>query len=452
MRIPHAMSARTRPAALSLAAIATASCATVISSNEYSLYRAYRYESGGAERLAAGGRYLQDYPQGRYAPDVQRDVFGAEEEFWGTHRSDASGLNEYLAAFPRGPHAEEARQRLEAFEQRRQQEEEERRRTAEQDRARREEELRTSNARARMWARVTFSKWMRVFGGLHAWGQGMGPIVQANPDFAAQFENDPPQCRASHCRKNYLTDFSIPIPGRTAASRRINFTLDMVRTGRERLVNQVMLVVHERGLTRWWESENQQIVEDSNAEARETAVRWTMDQLRAALVTSFPEARETPPELYGPPPEAVMQGVEEDENATPPPTDPNACVLLSQPLGTRWSAVVGCAGVSTAAVRAPQEATEAHARSMTADEAPVTPQTCLRVDAYAALDGEGMSTDEGVVITAIPACALRGRPAARPPAARPPVARPPAARPAGAAPVARPPAARPAAPAARPPA
>jgi hypothetical protein len=173
-----------------------------------------------------------------------------------------------------------------------------------------------------------------------------------------------------------------------------------------------------------------------------------MDQLRAALVASFPEATETPAALYGPPPEAVMQGVEEDENAAPEPVDPNACIIPSQPLGVRWSAVVGCAGVNTAAVRAPQEATEAHARSMTADEAPVTPQTCLRFDAYAALDGEGMSTDEGVVITAIPACALRGRPAARPPVR-------PGVRPAGAAPAARPPAARPAAPAApaaRPPA
>jgi len=53
----------------------------------------------------------------------------------------------------------------------------------------------------------------------------------------------------------------------------------------------------------------------------------------------------------------------------------------------------------------------------------------------AALDGEGMSTDEGIALTLIPTCATQtaarpgARPAARPPAARP-AARPAPARPA----------------------
>lgn len=58
--------------------------------------------------------------------------------------------------------------------------------------------------------------------------------------------------------------------------RRIGFTLDMVRVGTDRLVNQTMLLVHNRGLTAWWELENQQIADAESAEARETAVRWTM--------------------------------------------------------------------------------------------------------------------------------------------------------------------------------
>jgi hypothetical protein len=133
-----------------------------------------------------------------------------------------------------------------------------------------------------------------------------------------------------------------------------------------------------------------------------------------------------------------MQGVEEEESAAPTPVDPNACVIPSQPLGTRWSAVVGCSPLNNPrAFTAPAtEIMEAHARTLESDEQPVTASVCLRLDAFAALDGDGMGTDEGVSIALIPACALQpaaparparpGRPGARP-AARPAAPAAPAA-------------------------
>jgi PAS domain-containing protein len=417
---------------LSVSALAatTLGCGVWSSPSDYSAYRAYRYEAAGPERLAAGGRYLTQHADGRFAGEVRGVVLAQEEDFWADHRSSVDGLNEYLRAFPVGTHLDEARERLRVFEQARAQQEAERRVAAEAERVRRETELREASARQRLWMRTQFNRWVRLFGGLNGWGQGMGPIVQGNPDFGSAFENDPPQCRAAHCRKNYNLDFYIPVPGRSAVPRRIGFTLDMVRVGTDRLVNQTQLLVHNRGLTAWWELENQQIADAESAEAREAAVRWTMDQLRAATAASFPEAHDTPAELYGPPPEAVMQGVEDDDTAEPTPVDPNACVVPSQPLGTRWSAVVGCEGITTPRFTAPQEATEAHAHSLTSDEPAVTPHACLRFDAYAAIDGEGMSTDEGLTVTLIPPCAIRppapvapvrpgrpGRPAR--PAARP---------------------------------
>jgi|GEM_PF-1310960 len=453
------------------ALLAVGGCRAFSSPGDYALYRAYRYEPAGPDRLAAGGRYLASYESGAFAPEVREIVQAQEEDFWSDHRSGVDGLQEYLRAFPRGMHSDEARERLAVFERARGQQEAERR--AEQDaaRQRREAELREAAVRQRLWMRGHFNRWTRLFGGLQGWGQGIGPIVQANPEFGAAFENDPPQCRAAHCRKTYTLDFYIPVPGRSAVPRRLTFLLDMVRVGAERQVNQTLLTVRGRGLTQWWELERQEAVEADNAEARESAVRWTMDQLRATLVASFPDARETPAELYGPPPEAVMQGVDEDENAAPEPVDPNACIIPSQPLGVRWSAIIGCSGATGARITAPAEATEAHARSLTSDEAPVASRTCLRFDAYAAIDGEGMGTDEGVAISQIPACALRpagpARPGVRPgvgPArpgaapvrpgaapvrpgaapvrpgapARPGAARPAAARPAAAAPAAAP--------------
>lgn len=424
------MNQSARIAALTL--IAATGCRVFASSRDYADYRAYRYEGDDSQKLAAGSRYLAAHPRGAFQAEVARLVNGSEEDYWDAHRGSVDGLQQYLATFPQGAHVEEARQRMTAFEAARRQREEERRVAEQQASEAREAELRATAARQRVWVRANFNRWSRLFVGLQGWGQGVGAIVGANPTFSEAFENAPPQCRASHCRKEYLNDFYIPVPGRSAVPRRSTFQLDMVRVGAERSVNQVLLHARNRGLSQWWESETQTALDASDAAAREAAVRWAMDQLRAVVATSFPSARETPAELYGPPPEALMMGVEEDENAAPTPVDPSACVIPSQPLGTRWSAVIGCAPLPNARPFAPPstEVMESHARSLQSDEQPVTSSVCLRLDAFAALDGEGMSTDEGVSISMIPACALTPAAPARPgarPAARP-TARP-AARP-----------------------
>ena len=400
-----------RLAALTI--LALTGCRVFAANRDYASYRAYRYETEDSDRLAAGSRYLAEHPQGAFAPEIQRTVGGAEEDFWDAHRSSVDGLQQYLATFPQGSHVEEARQRTQAFEAARRQREEERRVAEQQAAQQREAELRATASRQWVWVRAAFGRWLRLYAGLQGWGQGVGAIVAANPDFTAAFENAPPQCRASHCRKEYVNDFYIPVPGRSAVPRRSTFQLDMVRVGTERSVNQVLLHARNRGLVQWWESENQQAADPNDAAARETAVRWSMDQLRAVVATAFPTAQETPAELYGPPPEAVMQGVEEDENAAPAAVDPNACTIPSQPLGTRWSAVIGCSPLTNPrAFAAPAtEVMEAHARTLQSDEPPITARVCLRLDAFAALDGEGMSTDEGVAVSLIPACALQPAPA-----------------------------------------
>ncbi len=437
---------------IALVALGAVGCQTLASTHEYRLYRAYRYLGAGPERLAAGSAYIEAHPQGRFSAEVRREVETAEEDFWMEHRASVDGLSAYVQAFPRGSHVEEARQRLSVFEAARREQVTALRATEQAERERREEELRLAGARARIWARTNFDRWVRLFGGLQGWGQGFGPIVGANPSFREAFENAPPQCRGAHCRKDFSQDFYISVPGRSALPRRINLQLDMVRTGNDRLVNQVLVNLRGRGLTQWFESERQEPVTPGDAQAREAAVRWSMDQLRAVFGAGFPDARETPAALYGPPPEPmVMGGEEEEEEAPAAPADPNACVIPSQPLGVRWSAVIGCPGLSNARpFTVPEEARTTHATAMepVGGVGPaVTANACLRVDAYAALDAEGMGTDEGIVFTLIPACALGPSTPARParPGARPAAA---PARPAAA--PARPAAAPAAAPAATP--
>lgn len=420
--------------AVAIAAMAIAGCRVVSSRADYAAYRTFRYAAEGSDRLAAASEYLQAQPQGRFRPEVQAVVNATEEDYWADHRASLDGLNEYLRAFPAGAHFDEARQRLAVYERNRQQAEAARRTAEEADRQRREEEHEASATRARMWGRTSFDRWVRLFAGLNAWGRGVGEIVQGNPEFGAAFENTPPQCRASHCRRDYVQDFFIPVPGRSAIPRRATLSLDMVRFGTERNVNQVFTVMRNRGLTQWWELETQGAADPADPQAREAAVRWTMDQLRAIVAASFADAKETPAELYGPPPEAMVMGGEEDENAAPEAVDANACVIPSQPLGTRWSALVGCANVTGRPFTAPAEAVQAHSQAMGAPAPAVTARACLRIDAYAALDGEGMPTDEGISLSLIPACATPAVAAPTRPGARPRPPGRPAARPAAPAP------------------
>ncbi len=452
----------------SLVVCGLAGCGTLASPADYAAYRAYRYEPDGPDRFAAGTSYLQRFPQGKFHARVQDEVLGAEEDFWADHRTSVDSLHEYLRAFPTGNHVDEARQRIGVFEAARRAQEEARRAAAQAEAERNAAELARQSVRQRLWTRITYAHWLRVFGGLQGWGQGFGAIVGLNPDFNDQFEVRP-DCHGAHCRMNTRVDFSIPVPGRTALTNAVTFTLDMVRVGPERAVDQVFLTVHNKGLSHWWESEHQQPLDPADAAARESSVRWAMEQLKAEFVAIFPTARETPAALYGPPPEAVMEGAgDDDDNATPPPTDPHACVIPSQPLGTRWSAVIGCGTTGGAQISATPEAVEAHAHSLEGNPpAPSEAHACLRIDAYGALDGEGMSTDEGMVISLIPPCALTqpAHPArgahpvvqapARPPmhlpvphppvaapSARPPGGPPPGGQaPRGAPPVAHPPAA-----------
>jgi hypothetical protein len=405
------------------AVLVASGCRVVASRADYAAYRNFRYAAEGSDRLAAASEYLQQHPEGRFRPEIQAVINATEEDYWADHRASLDGLTAYLRSFPAGTHVDEARQRLAVYERTRAEAEAARRAAAEADRERREAELQAAAARTRVWGRTSFNRWIRLFGGLNEWGHGVGEIVQANPDFGAAFENSPPQCRAAHCRKEYVQDFFIPVPGRSALPRRATVTLDMVRVGTERNVNQVFTLMRNRGLTQWWELENQTAVDPGDPQGRETAVRWTMEQLRAIVATAFPDARETPAELYGPPPEAMVMEGEEDENAAPVAVDPNACTIPSQPLGTRWSAVIGCASVTARPFAAPAEATQAHLAAIGSEEPAVTPHACLRIDAYAALDGEGMSTDEGVALSLVPACALTpaapSRPGARPRPAAP---------------------------------
>lgn len=103
-------------AAVALALLLATGCASfrplVTPAAEVHAYRATRVSPTLEGRIVAAARYLATYPDGAFASEV-RDFFGtAEPLYFEENRHDAAGLHVYLAALPRGPHADEARQRL----------------------------------------------------------------------------------------------------------------------------------------------------------------------------------------------------------------------------------------------------------------------------------------------------------------------------------------------------
>jgi len=93
--------------------LTTGACASVrpmtTSSNEWIAYRKTRVSPTFEGRLVAAARYLAQYPNGAFAAETREYFNVAEALYFDDLRKKRDGLYTYLAALPRGPHAEEAR-------------------------------------------------------------------------------------------------------------------------------------------------------------------------------------------------------------------------------------------------------------------------------------------------------------------------------------------------------
>lgn len=380
-------------------ALSVASCAVVTSRDEYGAFRALRYERDPDRRLQLASAFQRNYPNSSFRSVISSELGTREQQFWDEHRATMEGLEAYLHSYPSGSHAGEARARMEAINAERDAARREREEREAAERRRLEEERRAANERQRYFARTTFLYWLRQLGQLQGWGGTLREFGSANAQFSEAFGGAPqPQCRGRRCRKTYDVNFGVPVPGRTALQRQLSFSFDLIRRDAQH-VDQSALLMQRRGLSSWYECESQSACDPNDAEQRANSVRWAMDQLRGIVAVAFPDARETPQSLVGPEPEMV--GAEEEEaaqQAAPPPPIP------PQPLGTQFSFVVGCGNVGGAVISIPESA-RATEWSQAAGEAQPA-RSCLRIDGYSAPDIQGVSTDEGLQISFLPASSL----------------------------------------------
>lgn len=97
-------------------ALMSAACAplrpAVTSSDEWIAYRKSRVSPTLEGRIVAAARYLERYPNGAFVPMTRAFFQDAEPVYFERLRKTPDGLYTYLAALPRGPHADESRQLL----------------------------------------------------------------------------------------------------------------------------------------------------------------------------------------------------------------------------------------------------------------------------------------------------------------------------------------------------
>ncbi len=249
---------------------------------EYADYRRVRLATSNVDAALARARYLRRHPRGQWAEEVRERHHAAEESLFLAGRDTPPMLEAYLSAYPKGRFVSQARDRLAALRTLERQRAEERARIE----ARRQRMLRAR----RQWGRRAIGFWVKTLLRLKGWGSALPEVVEANPEFDRAFGRTPrPRCVANECVKFYRLEFSVPVPGGTRLSRRLDLLLRLrVRAGR--LVGADMLLPG-RGFSRWFELERREPVDDLDEQRRAEVLTWALSVLEPIAKASWPDAR-----------------------------------------------------------------------------------------------------------------------------------------------------------------
>jgi hypothetical protein len=223
-------------------------------------------------------RYVAHHPDGHWVAGVQRERARRDVSTFESGKSSRAGLSHYLAAFPDGVFAEQARSRLAALDliDQRKREAEARASVLTAERKAREEELR------RTWVTRFSNYWATTLLAIGNWGAPIPDVAHANPTFSRAFGAEPrPRCSADECVKYYTGHYAIPVPGGTRVERTLSLVLRLrMRAGK---LERAELLLPERGFSRVYELENKRVVIDSDPDGRKAAVAWMIEQLAPAL-------------------------------------------------------------------------------------------------------------------------------------------------------------------------
>jgi hypothetical protein len=310
--------------------LAMGGCSIVATHEEYAAYRAIRTAQNDDERLTALASYAEHYPNGYWAGEVQADRDAREDDVWRTGNATREGLEHYLAVYPDGHFAEQAHARLAAVTQvstHREVEQEHVQEVVQQTSAQAAEER-------RQWVTRAATFWERTLLAVRNYGQPIGAVARANPEFSQAFGQAPaPMCTPDHCIKHYHSHYAIPVPGGTRIERDMQMFLRIrMESGR---VERVEVLLPNKGFSRWFELENRTLVTDEDPEQRAQALEWALQRLAPALAeVSGAHAIDVIPEPIDPITSAestASERAEEGDDAAAEPTPPPVAESGSAP-------------------------------------------------------------------------------------------------------------------------
>jgi hypothetical protein len=249
-----------------LLAAATVDCAAlrpvVIAPSDWEAYRRWRLASSHDERLRTAWNYLRDEQSGAYRLEVLRWFGPAEARFFEEAGRTPGGASAYLQLMPDGPHAEEERTFLRAFE-----------REKIESKGREERELAEARRRtevARKAVGEAIETWTRRALGVAAWGVPVETFLAVEAPFAQALAEAPKAtCGPSSCSKTLYLRYPIP-DASPAEDRVVPVVVRLVADSGA--VTAIEIVAPKGGFTWWMEGAEARGLDEFDAVARGEAI------------------------------------------------------------------------------------------------------------------------------------------------------------------------------------
>lgn len=270
---------------VALVIVLAGGCSTFATHSDYAAYRSVRLAQNDDERMLAMAHYIEQNPNGMWAGEIRRDRDAREQGVWLSGNATQTGLEHYLEVYPDGQYAEQAHARLAAVTHVEEHREVEQTHVVEVQR----EDAATRAEERRHWVTQAAQFWARTLISIRNYGQTIGQVARANPDFSAAFGQPPaPMCTPTHCLKHYHSHYAIPVPGATRIERDMQMFMRIrLDSGR---FERVEVLMPSMGFSRWYELENRTLVTDEDPEQRQQAMMWALEQLLPTITAGAPGA------------------------------------------------------------------------------------------------------------------------------------------------------------------
>jgi hypothetical protein len=257
--------------ALALAASSFGCATTLARPADYVAYRQYRLSSTYEARLAAAWAYLRDEPHGAFRAEIEAWFVPEERRYFEVAGRSPGAAAAYLQILPDGPHADDERAWLRAWEKQKAEEP-----------LRQKQALEAAKRRAEKAQRAmgeAIERWTRLAVAIEHWGE---PLAQLDEAFLLPFREEAPlpSCDLERCRKRM--SFTYPVPDATTARDRTVVVEVSIELAGGR-VQTIEIRAPKHGFDWWLEGTEARGVEPIDAEMRTLAITRAENRVEAVV-------------------------------------------------------------------------------------------------------------------------------------------------------------------------